>query len=512
MQITKYTFLVLIAIVFFGQSCTTTSSTSKTKGEISFTILQLNDVYEIAPLEGGKVGGMARVETFQKKLQAENPNTITVHAGDFLSPSLIGTIKDNGKRIKGAQMVDVMNAMGFDYVTYGNHEFDLKPADFQSRMNESNFGWTSCNTFRADTKEAFYREKDGKKEAVPEYAIHEVKNAAGDKMNIGIIGVTIPFNKAKYVHYEDVNESARKTYDKIKDQIDIAIAITHLDRYQDSLLAVAMPEFKLLIGGHDHNNMEFNVGKVKITKADANARTVYVHRFKYNTSSKKSSFTSELVKIDDKIEDDPEVKKVVDKWLNKVDEIMSSGGYDANEIICKTDKILDGLEIHIREFPTELGYVTSEAMWAQDKTADFAVINSGSVRVDDKLTGNITQYDILRTFPFGGGITLIELDGKNTKKLLEIGLVKNIGVGGFLQTTRNVTSKDGKHMIDGKAIDDAKTYKILLPDFVAQGKEQNLEFLGDNYTDVYLNSHKTFSTGVKNDIVDMVIAYLRTYK
>jgi len=508
----NYLYLLCLVVFVFGQGCKTTDTGKKEGSEITFTILQINDVYEIAPLSGGKIGGMARVETIQKQLQKEDPNLITVHAGDFLSPSLIGTIKENGKRIKGAQMVDVMNAIGFDYITFGNHEFDLKEADLQSRLNESDFVWTTCNTFRADGKVPFYKEQDGKKIKSPEYVIHEVKNDAGDKVNIGFIGVTIPFNMSEYVVYDDINSSVRKTYDKIKGDIGVAVALTHLDRAQDSLLAIAVPEFNLFVGGHDHNNMEFTVGNTKITKADANVKTVYVHRFKYNPSTKKVSFTSELLPIDDSIDEDPEVKKVVDKWVNKVNNLMAAGGYDANEVVCSISRELDGLEVSIRDHVTELGYISAEAMWAQDKTADFAVLNSGSIRLDDKITGVITQYDILRTYPFGGGITLVELDGKKVKEFLKIGQIDNKGIGGFLQTTRNVTAPKGEFFINNRAIDEKKIYKILMPIFLAEGKEQNLSFLAGYYTKDYENAHKTFKSGVKNDIVDMVIAYLKTYK
>ena len=89
-----------IAVLFFVVllSCATTKKVATTNkpiddGKISFTFLQVNDVYEITPLGGGEVGGMARVATLKKQLKKENPNTFTFMAGDFLSPSLIGTIK-----------------------------------------------------------------------------------------------------------------------------------------------------------------------------------------------------------------------------------------------------------------------------------------------------------------------------------------------------------------------------------------------------------------------------------
>ncbi len=58
-----------------------------------WTILHMNDVYELIPLSGGKKGGLARVATIRKLLREENSNTITVMAGDIVSPSALGMKK-----------------------------------------------------------------------------------------------------------------------------------------------------------------------------------------------------------------------------------------------------------------------------------------------------------------------------------------------------------------------------------------------------------------------------------
>ncbi|MBV8077429.1 MAG: hypothetical protein JO284_13565, partial [Planctomycetaceae bacterium] len=58
---------------------------------VTFTLLQLNDNYEIAPLQNGAVGGLARVATVRQELLRENPRTYTLLSGDFFSPSAIGT-------------------------------------------------------------------------------------------------------------------------------------------------------------------------------------------------------------------------------------------------------------------------------------------------------------------------------------------------------------------------------------------------------------------------------------
>jgi 2',3'-cyclic-nucleotide 2'-phosphodiesterase (5'-nucleotidase family) len=57
---------------------------------VQWTFLQMNDVYELIPLAGGKKGGMARVATIRKLLLQENRNTITIISGDVVSPSALG--------------------------------------------------------------------------------------------------------------------------------------------------------------------------------------------------------------------------------------------------------------------------------------------------------------------------------------------------------------------------------------------------------------------------------------
>ena len=110
MKFLKY-FIVLFVLTSLGACTTVKPLVQKADvpcsddGIISFTFLQLNDVYEIAPLEGGKVGGLARVAQIRNQLMSENPNTLTFMAGDFLNPSLLGTMRQNGERIRGREVV-----------------------------------------------------------------------------------------------------------------------------------------------------------------------------------------------------------------------------------------------------------------------------------------------------------------------------------------------------------------------------------------------------------------------
>jgi len=69
-------------------------SCSKNDDTLEFIVINVNDIYEIDALEGGKIGGLARVAGLYDSIKKENKNTLLVHAGDFLNPSLLGTLRN----------------------------------------------------------------------------------------------------------------------------------------------------------------------------------------------------------------------------------------------------------------------------------------------------------------------------------------------------------------------------------------------------------------------------------
>ena len=340
--------------------------------KVDFIILQLNDVYEIAPLEGGKVAGMARVATLRNQLLQENPNVITVLSGDFVSPSLIGTLSFEGKKIAGKQMIEVMNALGVDYVVPGNHEFDIKENEVLDRIAESEFKWTTTNVFHVVNGDTVSWEQNGV--PFPDHILHTI-----DGVDIAFFGSTVPFNRKEYVAYSDKYTSMKEVYERIKDQAEVFVGITHLEKYMDDSLATyVVPELDLIVGGHDHTNMIYEFGDTRMTKADANAKTVYVHRMSYDLSTGETVIDSELVNINDQITEDEAVKAVVDKWVNISNESMSAMGYKPKEKVMATTDTLDGRESSIRYKPTNYPIRTAESFLFAVPEADLAVFNSDS--------------------------------------------------------------------------------------------------------------------------------------
>ncbi len=495
--------LLIIATLFSG------CKEKPNNNEISFKFIQVNDVYEIAPLSGGKFGGMARVAHVRDSIKKENPNTFLFMAGDFLNPSLLGTLKVDGERIYGKQMVEVMNAMEFDLVTFGNHEFDLKEDDLQKRLNESTFNWLSSNSRQVKNNNnlPFTIQKEKDTTNVSDTYIFNINDNNENQLKIGFLGVTIPSNPKDYVFYGDMYEESKRAYHDLKDQVDLVFGLTHLEIEQDTELLKQIPEIPLIMGGHEHYAMLVKVGDSKIAKADANAKSIYIHTINYNTKTKAIAIDSELFFIDEKTASQPKVDAIVNKWVSILDLKIKEVIDDPNEIIYTAASPLDGTDSASRSIQTNLGDVITEAMsWAYNNKVDAALVNGGSIRIDDMLPERVTSMDIFRVLPFGGGILKVDLKGSLLKEVLDYGKSKG-GTGAYLQRF-NVSENDQSNwIVDGKRINPDKVYKIAFSDFLLKGYD--IPFLTSENKGV-LKVYNPTEEEAAYDIRKAIILYLKS--
>src|SRR5829696_8060282 len=163
--------LVVFIAVFF-----TVAAQEKSQCNVKVTILQVNDVYQFAPVDQGKSGGLGRVLTLKKSIQQENPNTLFLMAGDTISPSV------ESITTKGTQMIEAWNTAGLDYATFGNHEFDFGPEVLKERIKESKFGWVAANVIDTTTNKSFG--------GVPQFVVREFGG-----VKVGICGLVLPETK-----------------------------------------------------------------------------------------------------------------------------------------------------------------------------------------------------------------------------------------------------------------------------------------------------------------------------
>ena len=496
--------------LFIISSCKTPRPLAGGDGIIEIVIIQVNDVYEIAPIAGGKIGGMARVASLKKEYQKQNANTILVMAGDFLSPSVYNSILYNGKRIRGKQMIESMNAAGMDLAVFGNHEFDITESELQERLNESDFQWVSSNTFHNKKgKVVPFEQYRSDTVSIPKTLIRSFRDADGTAVKVGFIGLTLPFNKAEYVTYSDPLETAREVYNQIKDSCDAVVAITHQFVPEDLELARQLPALTLIVGGHEHDMRIEKSGSVYIAKAHANARSAYVHKLTIDKKKNITLVVPELRMLDEKISLDSSASLVVKKWSDIASANYATLGFDAGKIVLSKGDSLDGRESEVRSRSTNFTKIIVEAMADATPQADVSIMNGGSIRLDDILYPPITQYDIIRSLPYGGPIREAELKGSLLKQVLDSGIA-NRGVGGFLHYYPvEYDPTNQVWMLKGDSIQTEKVYRVAFSDFLVTGREAGLSFLNkDNPGMIKLFDAEISPQDPRSDIRLALIRYL----
>ncbi|MEE9372381.1 MAG: 5'-nucleotidase C-terminal domain-containing protein, partial [Saprospiraceae bacterium] len=257
---------------------------------------------------------------------------------------------------------------------------------------------------------------------------------------------------------------------KLMAEVDIIVPLTHLNIQDDLLLAKTIPGFPLIIGGHDHDNMRHMVGNTVVAKADANAKTAYIHTLTYNKKTHQYRVDSKLVKIDEKLEEEVRTKSRVDHWNNIATDDLARKGFDPDKVITYLDSPLDGRESTVRGGQCDLGSLVAKAITAAcSERVDGTIVNSGSIRVDDMLSGNLTQYDIIRILPYPSKIIEVEMTGTLLKKIMETS-VQNRGQGAYLQVDKitidesTLTFKFGNKMLRTD-----RNYIIAMTDFLLTG-------------------------------------------
>lgn len=432
----------------------------------TLTIVHFNDVYEIGPVEGGRVGGLARVATVINNLRRTHSPVLTTLGGDYLSPSALATARLDGERIAGRQMVDVLNAVGLDYATLGNHEFDLAEPAFHARLAQSEFkiitsNVTDLNGVPFPNTEAF--------------TIVPVR-VGGRDLRIGMIGVTLAANPQPWVRYHPVIESARAAIQQMG-QVDAIIALTHLSLEDDGALVRAIPEIDISLGGHEHENwlMYRGPGLTPIVKADANVRTLAIVGMTF-PEGQRPDVSIRLEPITDAVTPDPAVDAVVTRWTTTAFDAFRADGFTPDRVIATLTGSLDGRESTVRNRPGNMTDLIMEAMASEVPEVDVAIMNGGSIRIDDELpVGPVTEYDVIRVLPFGGNLVSLTMGGSLLARVLDVG-VTNLGTGGYLHA-RGVTRQGTQWMVQGRPLNPSLRYSVITTDFLLTGLETNMAFL-----------------------------------
>jgi 2',3'-cyclic-nucleotide 2'-phosphodiesterase (5'-nucleotidase family)/uncharacterized protein YchJ len=519
--------------------------------EKEFTILHTNDMHgRMAPEYNAdktvqNTIGMAKLKTFKNK---EMP-TLMLDAGDAVQGLPLSNFS------KGDDMVKAMNAVGYDAMAVGNHEFDFSYEQAMSYKDKLNFPILAANIY-----------KDGVRSFQP-YTLIE-KNG----WDFLVIGLTTPEtytkthpNNIKGVDFEDPIPEAKKAILEAKAEyanvdFDQIIFVTHLgidgstpEKWRSTGVAKALnddidlkEENIMFVDGHSHTPMPEGreEGRVKVVQAGDHMK--YVGKVDVKQEESKSIYNAKLIPAKDfiTIEEDPEVKAIVDNAIKIFDDVNK-------EVLVKDNPyLLNGVNANVRTRETNLGNLLADGIYhyAQtgfSKPADFSIINGGGIRESLKV-GDITKGDVVTVLPFGNIISQVEIKGADIYKMFEVSvrsdIVKENGQivldenglpelgrnGGFLQISDSirfyydsnkqglVLNKEGtgattegervfkvemRNRETGKfeAIDKEKVYYVATNDFLAAGGDGYYMLGGNREEGPSLDT--VFADFLKNNII-----------
>jgi 5'-nucleotidase / UDP-sugar diphosphatase len=471
----------------------------------NLSIMHTNDSH-------ARLDNVAKKVTAVKEVRAAKPDALLLDAGDVFS----GTLYFN--EFKGQADLEFMNLMDYDFMTFGNHEFDLGSspeghkalADF---VKNANFPFVSTNVnFSKDQNlKSLYKNQITYKAKDSTIYPAVVKKVNGEK--VGFIGLTTEetadISSPEGVVFDNYIKEATKTVKSLERRgINKIVAITHLGyddnpEYDNDLqLAKFVDGIDVIVGGHSHTQLNAPVIVSEDEKGREKDPTVIVQAYQYsdylgtldvqfNTKGEVVGQAGQLIKIADKAAD-PEAAELLKKYSSKITELKNKSTGATSEKVLDNPRLTDNPDKSVRRDETELGNLITDGML--DKAKDFnpnvvmAFQNGGGIRASID-PGEITYGDVLTTLPFGNTLATMKLTGAEIKEALEHSVSQAPAEsGGFLHVsgmkfTYDSTKAAGSRVltmdmknVDGTytAIDPAKEYMIATNAFTAKG--------GDGFT------------------------------
>ena len=459
-------------------------------------------------------------------------HVLLVDNGDSIQGEPVGTMTTGEANIK------LMNAVGYDIATMGNHEFDYGMERFFELSKMANFPYVSCNF-----------NKGGELQFAP-YVVKEF-----DGVKIAFVGISTPktltSSTPKYFQDENGNfiygffedETGEGLYNAVQKAVDDAraegatfvVALAHLGNedecrpftYADVIANTTGMDVLLDGHSHDTNHVEMrNKARETVLRQGCGTKMEGIGYLKIAAKDGAMEAGVMMWNNDDfnatqLYQLDPDVTKAVaeaTETLNvKLAEVVAKTDVELtiNDPVAKTE---EGKPVRIiRNAETNLGDLCADA-YRYVSGADIAFVNGGGIRVSIK-EGDITLNDILKVHPFGNALCVCEATGQQILDALEFGAKDVPGeFGGFLQVSgltyeihtylpstvkmdekRMFVGVEGEYrvknvMVGGEPLDLEKIYTLASHNYMLQGQ-------GDGYTIFEDNVYTQESVMLDNQVL-----------
>ncbi|PZX15236.1 5'-nucleotidase [Palleronia aestuarii] len=443
-------------------------------------------------------GGSARLVTAIRDAIERHENTLLVDAGDQFQGSLFYTY------YKGALAAEMMNAMGYDAMAVGNHEFDDGPdvletftEALEAPLLMANADLTGEEALREGIEKSVILEKNGER--------------------IGIIGLTPQNNEelaspGPNIVFTDPSEAVQAEVDRLTGEgVNKIVLLSHSGYQADERIAQATSGVDIIVGGHSHTllgDMEgaegpypTMVNETAIVQAYGYGKYLGELDVTFDDDGKLTEAQGAPILLDASVEEDAATVERISMAAEPLDEIR-------NEVIGEAAEAVDGDRTVCRARECTMGVLIADAMLDRvaDQGIEIALQNGGGIRASID-AGEVTMGEVLTVLPFQNTLSTFEVSGQTLLDALENGASQMEEEGGrFAQVagmsyTVDPSAKPGSRisdvMVGGQPIETATTYGVVSNNYVRNG--------GDGY-EMFVDAQNAYDFGP--DLADVTAEYL----
>lgn len=374
------------------------------KEAATIQIVHTNDLHGYyTKSEGGTIGFAAL-----KGLVDEQGADLVLDIGDAFHGQSFATVE------QGMSMAELMNTVGYDAMTPGNHDWSYGASRLKELENTGGFKILASNVITEDGKEFFENP----------YLIKDVTADDGTKLKVGVVGViddafytSTASQNVEGLRFEEEAAEATKTAGFLREQenCDVVLAITHQNDCEG--FVANTKGIDAVLAGHEHIIIDESYpnsdGKqVPVAEAGYYFNDVGVLELTVDSTSKAVVGAEDTIYTLEQMaatQEDEAVKKQISEIEQRQQAILG-------EAVGRTDKAYPYSWEEIRVSEQEIGKLVTAAYLAETG-ADVAIENAGGIRAGLDV-GNITYKDLISISPYGNVLITKELTGKQLIDIL----------------------------------------------------------------------------------------------
>jgi len=437
--------------------------------------------------EGKCFGGSARLVTGIAAARARSNNSILVDGGDQFQGSLFYTY------YKGKAAAEMMNKLGYDAMTVGNHEFDDGPEVLRGFIDAVDFPILMSNA-----------DFSGEELLAGSLLKSTVIERGGEKL--GLIGLTPQdtdelASPGPNVNFTDPVVAVQGEVDRLSGMgVNKIIVLSHSGYAVDQRVASETTGVDVIVGGHSNSFLSNTsdravgpyptmVGSTAIIQAYAYGKYLGELNVTFDDAGNITEASGEPIVMDGAVaEDDGTVARIAE-LAKPLDEIR-------NKIVASATEVIEGDRAVCRVQECAMGNLVADAMLdrVKDQGVTIALANSGGLRASID-AGDITMGEVLTVLPFQNTLSTFEISGQGIVDALENGVSQVEEVKGrFPQVAGLIFSWDASVapnegriqsvMVAGAdgftPIDPGKIYLVVTNNYVRNGGDGYKVFSGDD--------------------------------